>query len=432
MRRRNPLKHSFWTLLQNLEIAIAGIFFFVLSFYTFEWNETQLDLAHLVRQSIDITNVQNPTSGDNRLISITARIEANPVPSDAGFLTAGRYIAIDRLTEEYKRNGDSQDPQPSTTNNNQTRSSTPNSTARDNPRSRTQNPNSTDRDNPRSRTQSPNSAARDNRQTRSPGNNSPADRSRNLGDWRKQGNQLYTISSARVGRYHLDLLQFTYVTNPLSSCQKRDKSFKFDIPLHNIALTLPLSGYLDPVFGTPLPPNPDGKDWRFDLQRYPNYIFAGLGYPDSPWIGDTRTCYAVLPTDALVTVFGSIDQQSRLIPHRDRDRDRPVLRLVPGSRAEAIDILSNQYHEARWLSRFAGFVWMWWGLFFLGVLISILNDRRPPRNFDNPSFYYYFWPAFGLSIVNASTTFFSHSIIPALPISCALILLVALVNWRWL
>jgi drug/metabolite transporter (DMT)-like permease len=129
-------------------------------------------------------------------------------------------------------------------------------------------------------------------------------------------------------------------------------------------------------------------------------------------------------------VFGSIDRQDRLIPHRDRDRDRPVLRLVPGSRAEAIDILSNQYHLARWLSRLGGLVWMWFGLFFMGVPISIQRDRLPRQNFDNSSFYAYGWTAFGLSIMSAITTFFSHSIIPALPISCALLLLVALRNRR--
>jgi Transmembrane protein 43 len=181
---------------------------------------------------------------------------------------------------------------------------------------------------------------------------------------------------------------------------------------------------------TPLPPNPDLGDWRFDLQRYPNYTFAGMGYPNLPSIGDTRTCYAVLPNDALVTVFGSIDLQGRFIPHRDRDRDRPVLRLVPGSRAEAIDILSNQYHLARWLSRLVGFIWMWLGLFCMGVLISSPNDRIPRRNFDNPSLYSYFWPALGFSIVVAVTTFFSHSVIPALPISCALLLLIVFLNRR--
>jgi Transmembrane protein 43 len=228
---------------------------------------------------------------------------------------------------------------------------------------------------------------------------------------------LYTISSARIGRYHLDLGQFTYLTNRLSSCQDRSPYFSFNVPLNNIALTLPLNGYLNPISDrTPLPPNPGaGEDWRFDLQRYPNYIFTGMGYADRPSIGDTRTCSAVLPNDALVTVFGSIDRQDRLIPHRNLDRDRPVLRLVPGSRAEAIDILSNQYHLARWLSRLAGLVWMWFGLFFMGVPISIRHDRIPRRNFDNPSFYAYGWPAFGLSIMSAVTTFFSHSIIRCAP-----------------
>jgi Transmembrane protein 43 len=418
MRRRNSIGNQFWIAIRYVRFyMLFGIALFVLSFYTFEWNETQLDLAYLVRQSIDITNVQNPTSGDNRLISMTDRIQANPVPSDAGFLTAGRYIAIDQLTEEYRRSGDSQDPQPSPTNNNQTRSQKPNSTARDRRRSPSQNPNS---------------AARDRRQPRNPSNNSPADRSRNLGSWKEQSHQLYTISSARIGRYHLDLGQFTYLTNRLSSCQDRSPYFSFNVPLNNIALTLPLNGYLNPRSDrTPLPPNPGaGEDWRFDLQRYPNYIFAGMGYADIPSIGDTRTCYAVLPNDALVTVFGSIDRQDRLIPHRDRDRDRPVLRLVPGSRAEAIDILSNQYHLARWLSRVVGFLSMWAGLFFMGVPISIRRDRLPRQNFDNSSFYAYGWPAFGLSIMSAIITFFSHSIIPALPISCAVLLLVALRNRR--
>jgi hypothetical protein len=417
MRRRNSVGNLFWVAIRYLRFSsLLGIALFVLSFYTFEWNETQLDLAYLVRQSIDITNLPNQTGGNNQLISMTDRIQANPAPSDAGFLTAGRYIAIDRLTEEYRRNGDSQDPQPSPTNNSQTRTPKPNSATRNNRRDRTQNPNS---------------AARERRQTRT-ANNSPADSHRDRGSWKEQSHQLYTISSARIGRYHLDLGQFTYLTNRLSSCQDRSPYFSFNVPLNNIALTLPLSGYLNPMSDrTPLPPNPGaGEDWRFDLQRYPNYIFTGMGYADRPSIGDTRTCSAVLPNDALVTVFGSIDRQDRLIPHRDRDRERPVLRLVPGSRAEAIDILSNQYHLARWLSRLGGLVWMWFGLFFMGVPISIQRDRLPRQNFDNSSFYAYGWPAFGLSIMSAITTFFSHSIIPALPISCAFLLLVALRNRR--
>jgi Transmembrane protein 43 len=82
-------------------------------------------------------------------------------------------------------------------------------------------------------------------------------------------------------------------------------------------------------------------------------MIKGTGNPELPEFGDKRTCYAVLPNNALVTVFGQIEGD-RLMPYQARDCQ--ILRLVPGSRSASIDLLRSQYQWAKWLSRFVGFL----------------------------------------------------------------------------
>ena len=242
---------------------------------------------------------------------------------------------------------------------------------------------------------------------------------------------LLTVFAARIGRYRLNLPQFQTITNRRSSCSSSAQSFSFSVPLENAALTLPQPGELTlTAENTQIPPNPV---WRSSLddrtQRFPQYIFQGTGTPASPEFGDKRTCYAVLPNNALVTVFGRIEGDI-LKPYQARDRQ--ILRLVPGSRSTAIDILSDRYQWAKWLSRLVGFLLTWCGLWIMCFPSSLLPGRIPwLRRMGDDSFVYCFLPAVAISIMSAVTAFFSHSVIPAITITISVFLALAIRNWRW-
>jgi Transmembrane protein 43 len=406
--RPRPIKHLFVKVIFSIFLVICGMAEFGYSFYVLSWNENQLDLPETVRQSIDISTLPNPISLENKLISITDRITTDALLGDGEFLIAAPYIVIDRRVEYYNRDEQNRDTEPSPNNNSrQPRSSPPNN--------RTQ------------RTRDPRSSSTNNRTQRSPEPQRKAS-----GTW--TGNSierpLLTVSSARIGRYRLNLAQFQTVTNRRSSCSSSSQSFSFSVPLQNAALTLPEQGNLTlTAANTQIPPSPMWRaSWDAYTQRLPPYIFQGTGTPQSPEFGDKRTCYAALPNNALVTVFGRIEGDI-LTPYQARDRQ--ILRLIPGSRAAAIDILRSQYQWAKWLSRLVGFLLTWCGLWVMCFPSSLLPGRIPwlRQMGDNP-FVYCFRPAVAISIMSAVTAFFSHSVIPAITITIAMFLALAIRNWR--
>jgi hypothetical protein len=408
--RPRPIKHLFVKVIFSIFLFICGMAEFGYSFYVLSWNENQLNLPEIVQQSIDISTLPNPINLENKLISITDRITTDASLSDSEFLKAAPYIAIDSRVEYYNRDEQNRDTNSSPNNSSNDRTRTPRSSPPNNRTPRTRD----------SRSSPPNNRSQI----------SPEPQRKASGTWTSIERPLLTVSSARIGRYRLNLAQFQTITNRRSSCSSNSQSFSFSVPLQNAALTLPERGELTlTAENTQIPPNPIWRArWDAYTQRLPQYIFQGTGTPQSPESGDKRTCYAVLPNNALVTVFGRIEGDI-LTPYQARDRQ--ILRLVPGSRAAAIDILRNQYQWAKWLSRLVGFLLTWCGLWVMCFPSSLLPGRIPwLRRMGDNSFVYCFRPAVAISIMSAVTAFFSHSVIPAITITIAMFLALAIRNWR--
>lgn len=407
--RPRPIEHLLIKVIFSIFLFVCGMAEFGYSFYILSWNENQLNLPEIVQESIDISTLPNPINLENKLISITNRITANALLGDGEFLKAAPYIAIDRRVEYYKQDEQRQDPDQSSNNNSRQPKSSP----------------------PNNRNRQPRSSPPNNR-TQSSTQSRPAQKPKESGTWTANSVEqpLLTVFSARIGRYQLNLPQFQTITHRRASCNSDAKSFSFSVPLENAALTLPAQGnLLLTVENTQISPNPAWQSsWDPHIQRLSQYIFQGTGTPASPAFGDRRTCYAVLSNNALVTVFGRIEGD-RLTSYQASDRQ--ILRLVAGSRREAINILRNQYQWAKWLSRFVGFLLTWCGLWIMCFPSKLLPGRIPwLRRMGNDSFVYCFLPAVAISAMSAVTAFFSHSVIPAIAIAIATFMALGILNWR--
>jgi Transmembrane protein 43 len=325
-------------------------------------------LAQIVRSSIDITTVANPRSAEGKAISITDRITSNSTLGDNGFLKAAAYIVVDRLVEKYTR-------YEKTTEDSSGRKTT-----------------------------------------------------HYEGLWTSTsplfpGNPFYTVSSAQMGGYRLDMRQFKAIRydNRRLSCGPgsintlmggSDSSSIINLPI-NRDLTLTAEN-------TQIPVDPN---WAH-TERLPQYIFQGMGSTSSPAYGDLRTCYAVLPSNTLVTIFGRIEQ-NRLVPYPDRDRQ--VLRIIPGSRSVALDLLSQEYRSEKWGARVGGFMLSLFGLSFICIPGAMYPKQIPGlRWVPNNSLLFLVFPAAVVhSIINVVTAFIFHSPIPAIVIILGLWIYVA-------
>jgi hypothetical protein len=371
---RDRHEYPFATRIFTILGFFLGIFLYAWSFYTFAWNESLPDLAQIARSSIDITTVANPRSAEGKPISITDRITSNSTLGDNRFLKAGAYIVVDRLVEKYT----------------QYETTTKDSSGR---------------------------------KTTS-----------YEGFWTSTsplfpGNPFYTVSSAQMGGYRLDMQQFKAVRydNRRLSCGGRssntlqggsDSSSIINLPV-NRDLTLTADN-------TQIPLDPS---WR-NTERLSQYIFQGMGSPGSPVYGDLRTCYAVLPSNTLVTIFGSI-KQNRLVPYADRDRQ--VLRMVPGGRSATIDVLSHEHRSEKWGTRSGGFLLSLFGLSFICIPGAMYPRQIPGLRWVSDNLLAYVFPAAVLhSIINVVTGIIFHSPIPAIVIITGLLVYAAIRYRRYL
>jgi hypothetical protein len=364
---RDRHEYSFVTRILTLLGFMLGILLYAWSFHTFSWNESLPDLAQIVRNSIDITTVANPRSAEGKAISITDRITSNSSLGDNGFLKAGAYIVVDRLVEKYTRS----------------EKTTEDSLGR--------------------------------KTTHFEGlwiSTSPF-----------MGNPFYTVSAAQMGGYRLDMQQFKAVKydNRRLSCGAGS-----GFSLHG---AINSSSIINLPVDRDLTLTADNTQVRLDpswthTELLPQYIFQGMGSPGSPAYGDLRTCYAVLPSNALVTIFGSI-KQNYLVPYLDRDRQ--VLRIVPGSRSATLDLLSQEYRSEKWGARVGGFMLSLFGLSFI-CLPGAMYPRQIPgfRWVPNNSLLLLVFPvAVVHSIINVVTAFIFHSPIPAIVIILGLLVYAA-------
>ena len=226
--------------------------------------------------------------------------------------------------------------------------------------------------------------------------------------------------------------QFQSIKNRRLSCGSESVGSIMANPVAGSIITLPVDSNLTlTADNTQIPTDPSFRQSWQHTERLPQYIFQGMGLPSSPSFGDVRTCYAVLPNNTLVTIFGNI-KQNRLIPYIDRDNQ--ILRIVPGSRSVAIDRLSHEYHTEKWSGRGGGFVLGLFGLSFICLPGAMFPSRIPGFRWvpEDNLLAYTFLLAVGHSIINVVTAFLFHSPIPAVAITVAILVYAAIRYQRYL
>lgn len=103
-----------------------------------------------------------------------------------------------------------------------------------------------------------------------------------------------------------------------------------------------------------------------------DYVFIGLGSVANPVLGDTRISFEALSPPATATMFGFTNGAS-FTPYVAEDGDK-FIRLFPGDRASAIQLMSAEHTLMTWILRGVGFLLMWIGmLLFFGPINSLLD-----------------------------------------------------------
>jgi hypothetical protein len=94
-----------------------------------------------------------------------------------------------------------------------------------------------------------------------------------------------------------------------------------------------------------------------------DWLYVGKGTPRRPQIGDLRIAYAVVPSNQLVTVFGSLEG-SRMVAYQAQD-GRAILRVIEGDRQAALQELGAVQVIAGWIIRLCAAAATWFGLLLL-------------------------------------------------------------------
>jgi len=102
------------------------------------------------------------------------------------------------------------------------------------------------------------------------------------------------------------------------------------------------------------------------------YLFQGTGSLEQPDIGDVRVSFsATVPDSKSMTLFGVLDGET---VRAYKDKEATLLRVVSGSRDEAIQALSDEHKQIGWFMRLIGFLMMWFGLnLFFGPVNALLD-----------------------------------------------------------
>jgi Transmembrane protein 43 len=353
--KNRVLKSIFAVFLVTMGFMMVG-----LATHVFASNERQMNLADLAAGAIDITGQPQPKVQNNQLISITDRITASAPMGDDLFLTPRNYVVIDRLVEKYEQKDvkDSASKEPVRSEDRGT-------------------------------------------WTASPGRSTHSTRN---SAYKRIPDKRLTAPNPKVGPYSIDLESITTLTANRSSCKSGLSNNRFvqdNGIMNGISLTLPNEGVLTLTpENTQITPGPRFRwQWQSTTERRNQYIFQGVGSPSRPEWDDLRVCYTVLPTQTVVTVFGSL-LQNRLVPYLGAGAE--IQRIIPGSRQEAIEKLKSEHRTSKWMGRILGFIPMWFGL---GLICSpgILLPGQIPglRWMDQMHIFSCLLPAFSLSIVSA-------------------------------
>ncbi len=385
--KNHTLKSIFALFLVTVGFMMVG-----LATHVFANNERQMNLADLATGAIDITGQTQPKMDHTQLISITDRVTASAPMGDDLFLTPGNYVVIDRLVEKFER----KDSKDSASRKEAVRSEDIGTW------------------------------------TASPGRSTHTTRN---SEYKRIPNQRFTALNPKVGSYSIDLASVTNLTADRSSCQSglsTDRIHHDNGIVNGISLTLPNEGILTLTpDNTQITPGPLFRwRWQNQTERRSQYIFQGVGFPDRPEWDDLRVCYTVLPSQTIVTVFGSL-VQNRLVPYSGAGTG--IQRIIPGSRKEAIDQLNNEYRTSKWTGRFLGFILIWMGLGLIYAPGILLPGQIPGlRWMDGMNPLFCLLPAFLLSIVGAlAVTIIPQAWAAAVVIGLTIGVYFTMAQWRW-
>lgn len=160
-----------------------------------------------------------------------------------------------------------------------------------------------------------------------------------------------------------------------------------------------------------------------------SFLFKGAGTLQAPKVGDVRLSYSVVKSGMDVTAFGARTGSS-LTPFIDEKTGESLYLLYPGTKAEAVKALHDEYTFWTWIWRVVGFLLMWSGLQGVLAVVSVLLDVLPFLGSISRAALglVTFVIAFALSIVTILVSMLIHSPI-ALAIAAAAVLGGA---WWWL
>ncbi len=110
--------------------------------------------------------------------------------------------------------------------------------------------------------------------------------------------------------------------------------------------------------------------------RVGNFVFVGKGSMTKPELGDVRLSFSVVPSGTDVTAFGAANGTS-IVGYVDEGTGKELFLVYPGTKAQAVKALHDEFTMWTWILRFLGFFMMWTGLSGLVAVVSVLLDVLP-------------------------------------------------------
>jgi Transmembrane protein 43 len=302
--------------------VILGLILFIGSFFLLYWNEGRLNLSEIAKHATEISATLPNQQAVGKFISTTGTITSNQSLGDNQFLLSGQYGIIDRTVEMFSWKESSETRTEKHLNGSETRTTTYNYTKEWT-------------DSPENSKNFKHSAGHENPQ-------------------KAVLDQLYTVSSAKVGVYNINMADFKQVVQRKTSCDSNVTTFSYPTGR---------GIYLSDSSRLQLSPQLIKSNDNIKLQN--NYLFKGNGIPENPNIGDLRICYNTIPTNSTVTVFGKLEASNQITPY-NAPKNTKFYQLFASNRSDAITLLNSEYTVWIWVLRVLGFMAM-----FIGILLSL-------------------------------------------------------------
>src|SRR5262249_4739566 len=88
-------------LMESIKSFLGGVVLFLASFVILYWNEGRTDMSE-VAKTATVVKADNPgTTGEGKLISVTADLKTDEQVGDPEMLVPGQYVKLHRKVEMY-------------------------------------------------------------------------------------------------------------------------------------------------------------------------------------------------------------------------------------------------------------------------------------------------------------------------------------------